>query len=109
MTTINLAELRGRELVPGYTARFVHTEHITMSYVDIAAGALLPEHSHPHEQISSIVEGRFELTIAGEAHVLEPGIVAVIPPNVPHSGRALSDCRIWDVFYPVREDYRDLQ
>lgn len=26
--------------------------------------------------------------------------------HVPHSGRALTDCRVIDVFYPVREDYR---
>ena len=34
------------------------------------------------------------------------GQVFVIPPDVPHSGRALTRCRVLDVFAPVREDYR---
>ncbi|NOY99054.1 MAG: cupin domain-containing protein, partial [Chloroflexi bacterium] len=37
---------------------------------------------------------------------LEPGAVAVIPPDVPHAGRAVTDCRIIDVFYPTREEYK---
>jgi len=46
------------------------------------------------------------MTVAGETRLLEPGMVAVIPPEARHSGRALADCYILDVFYPVREDYR---
>ena len=66
----------------------------------------MPEHNHPHEQVANVLDGRFELTIDGETRVLESGMVAIIPPNAVHSGRAISDCRILDVFYPIREDYR---
>ena len=54
-----------------------------------------------------VLEGEFELTVAGETKVLKPGQVAVIPSNVPHSGKALTKCYIIDAFYPVREDYRN--
>jgi quercetin dioxygenase-like cupin family protein len=54
-----------------------------------------------------ILEGEFELTVAGEIKILKPGQVAVIASNVPHSGKALTQCRIIDAFYPVREDYRN--
>ena len=37
---------------------------------------------------------------------MEPGEVAMIPPDAPRGGRALTDCRLLDVFSPVREDYR---
>ncbi len=46
------------------------------------------------------------MTLDGEVRQLEAGTVAVIPSNVKHSGLALSDCKITDVFYPVREDYK---
>jgi hypothetical protein len=36
---------------------------------------------------------------------LHPGQVVAIPSNVPHSGHAVSRCRILDVFQPVREHY----
>jgi quercetin dioxygenase-like cupin family protein len=106
MTLINLKDLEEKEVVPGYRARFVHTEAMTLAYWTIRAGAPLPEHTHPHEQVTTLLEGEFEFTLSGETHRLKPGKVVVIPSSVSHSGRAISDCRILDVFYPVREEYR---
>ena len=106
MGFVNLEDIAGKEIVPGFTARFVHSEYMTFSYWEVKAGAVLPEHSHPHEQVANLLKGKFEMTVAGETRILEPRMVAVIPPEAKHSGRALADCYILDVFYPVREDYR---
>ena len=94
-----------REVIPSFRAKMLHSANMTFAFWDIAAGGILPEHHHPHEQVAIPLEGHFELTIDGETSVLVPGMVAVIPSNARHSGRALSDCRICDVFYPIREDY----
>ena len=102
----NLDEITAREIVPGYLAKFVHAEGMTLAYWEVEAGAALPEHSHPHEQIANVLEGEFELTIAGESRILVPGQVAVIPGDVPHSGRAITACRLLDAFQPARDDYR---
>jgi len=48
----------------------------------------------------------FELTINDGTRKLGPGTVAIIPSNARHSGKAVTDCRIIDAFYPIREDYR---
>jgi quercetin dioxygenase-like cupin family protein len=101
-----LETLEPRELVPGHHGRFVHSEHTTHVYWQIEAGAKLPEHSHPHEQIVNMLEGTYELTVDGETFVLNAGEVLVIPGGAVHSGRAHTDCRILDVFSPVREEYR---
>ena len=106
MTFLTLKEIEEKEIVPGYRAKFVHSENMTLAYWDVDPGAALPEHSHPHEQIANVLEGRFELTVDGEPRVLEPGMVAVIPGGVPHSGKALTPCRLLDSFYPLREDYK---
>jgi quercetin dioxygenase-like cupin family protein len=103
----NLAEVAGQEPIPGFHAKFVHSANVTVSYWDVKAGAVLPEHAHPHEQISNMLAGEFELVVNGESCVLTANTVAVIPPEARHSGRALTACRIIDVFYPVREDYRE--
>jgi quercetin dioxygenase-like cupin family protein len=103
---LKLSELERKELLPGARARFVHSNSMTLAHWEFEAGVLLPEHSHPHEQITNVVDGEFELTIEGEPHRLEAGIVVVIAPNARHSGRAITDCRLFDVFYPVREDFR---
>ena len=94
------------EITRGFNARFVHTESMTIAFVEVDAGAELPQHAHLHEQVSTLMEGRFDLIINGEVQRLEPGDVCVIPSSVPHSGKAHTSCRIMDVFSPVREDFR---
>lgn len=106
MRMIELAQIPSKEVMTGYHARFVHSENMTLVYWDIEAGGELPEHSHRHEQVVNVLEGRFKLKVDGEISTLEPGTVIVIPPNARHSGVAVTDCRILDVFYPIREDYR---
>lgn len=106
MTFLALKDIEEKEIVPGYRAKFVHSDNMTLGFWDVDPGAELPEHSHPHEQIANVLEGRFELTVDGEPRVLEPGMVAVIPGGVPHSGKALTSCRLMDVFHPAREDYK---
>lgn len=106
MPFIELGDIPEKELLPGLRVRFVHSEKMTLAYWSIDEGAMLPEHSHPHEQVANVIEGHFELTVDGESRVLRPGSVVVIPPDATHSGKALGDCKIIDVFYPVREDYK---
>jgi len=107
MIVTDLEELTERVVPSGFRAKFVHSENVTVSYWTVKAGAALPEHAHPHEQITNMLEGTFEMIVDGEPQTLKANMVTVIPSNVSYSGTALTDCKIIDVFYPVREDYRD--
>ena len=106
MPFLDFAALPVRELAPGFRARLLHTAQMTVARVDVAAGAVLPEHAHPHEQITTLLAGDFELTVGGETRRLAPGAVVVIPGGVSHGARAFSDCQVLDVFQPPREDYQ---
>ena len=106
MSLVPIATLPVREIFPGFRARIVHTGRTSQSWIEIDAGASFPEHQHPHEQIVNVLEGELEVTAGGITHRLTPGQVLVIPGDVPHSGRAITDCRVLDVFAPTREDYR---
>jgi quercetin dioxygenase-like cupin family protein len=106
MPLVNLDAIAVREIFPGVRARIVHTDRTSQSWVELDAGASFPEHQHPHEQAVNVLAGTLELTVNGTTHVLTAGTVFVIPPNVPHAGRAVAPCRVLDVFAPVREDYR---
>ena len=99
-------DLERKHLIPGFAVQFVHGDSMTLAYWNIDAGAKLPEHSHPHEQICNVIEGEFELVIDGKAITLRAGAVGVIPSHAVHSGTALTDCRVIDAFSPVRDDYR---
>lgn len=94
-----------RQLIPGFHGQFVHTDNVTVAFWTVEAGAVLPEHSHIHEQVTSVLSGEFELTVAGETYRLLQDSVAVVPGNAVHSGKALTDCRLVDVFHPARPEY----
>jgi unsaturated pyranuronate lyase len=93
------------DIIPGYHSRLIHSATMTIAYVEVDAGAPLPEHAHFHEQVLNLLKGTFELVLGGETMRLEAGQVVVIPSRVPHSGRAITRCRIVDIFHPVREDF----
>ncbi|HMU48109.1 MAG TPA: cupin domain-containing protein [Chitinophagaceae bacterium] len=102
----NLNNIPYKELAPGILSKLVHGKKSTLSVVDIKQGSILPEHKHKHEQITFIVEGELEMMIKGKKYLLTAGSVHVIPSNFPHSAKAITDCRVIDVFSPVREDYK---
>lgn len=106
MPFLQVSDIKEKEMLPGFRARMHHAEHMTVSFWDVDAGASLPEHSHPHEQITAIIRGTFEMTVDGEKKIIKPGDVVIIAPYAKHGARALTDCHIMDVFSPVREDYR---
>ena len=95
-----------KQLAEGITGRYIHTEHNTIGYITVKKGAILPEHSHPHEQITQMVSGEFEMSIDGKTQILKAGSITVIPSHVVHGAKALTDCEIIDTFYPVREEYK---
>jgi len=105
-TIFDWQDLETRTVIPGFHGRFVHSGAMTFVLWKIDAGAVLPPHAHPHEQVVHQFEGELEVTVEGVTTVLKAGMVAVVPPHALHSGRALTDCRTMDAFYPRREDYR---
>lgn len=101
----NLPSLLSHEFMPGLEGKMIHTDKMTLAFWDIKEGAEVPEHSHPHEQVLQLKEGRFDLTVDGNKVPLVAGDVYVIKSNITHSGIALTDCKILDIFCPVRSDY----
>ena len=92
--------------MPGYYGKMVHSASMTWAFWDVEDQAEVPEHHHPHEQIMHVIEGSFEFTLDGNTQTYGPGDVVIIPSNVPHSGKALTPCRLMDIFSPAREEYR---
>lgn len=96
-----------KEIAPGIRIRTFWGDQMLLSIADLDANAMLPTHSHPHEQAGTVISGELELTIGGETRRLKPGEPFVIPGDVEHSGRAGdTPVRVMDVFSPVRQDYQ---
>ncbi len=103
---VALSAVKAKEIIPGYHGKMVHTASMTLAFWEVEEGASVPPHSHSNEQVMHVLEGTFEFTVNGITKVYGPGGLAVVAPNCVHSGRAITPCRLLDVFSPVREDYR---
>ena len=78
-----------------------------LAVVDLDANAIIPEHSHPHEQGGLVLEGTMAFTIAGETRQVKPGDLYIIPGGVSHGVQVgQRPARVMDIFSPVREEYQ---
>ncbi|WP_242155376.1 cupin domain-containing protein [Aestuariivivens sediminis] len=103
---IEITQIEPKEIIKGCKGRFIHAERFTVGFWEIEVGAVIPLHSHKHEQTTQVTEGEFEMTINGITNLYKAGSIVVIPSNVVHGGKAITNCTITDVFCPVREDYK---
>jgi quercetin dioxygenase-like cupin family protein len=101
-----VAEIPAHAPLPGIEMRAIGGEKVMLSFVDIAAGAHVPMHSHPHEQSGTVLEGSVLMVIGDETREIGPGDTYVVPPHVPH-GTVPTDraARVLDAFAPPREEY----
>ncbi|MBI3410060.1 MAG: cupin domain-containing protein [Planctomycetes bacterium] len=99
-------ERKRRTIFPGVNINTCAAEKMMLSYAELEAGAVVGEHSHPHEQVGLVISGKATFWIGGEEKTLGPGDMFRIPGNVKHRVVALEGLvRILDIFHPIREDY----
>ena len=95
------------EMLPGVVRRTLTAGERTMLIeVTLAQGAVVPSHSHPHEQIGYLASGRLLFEVGDERRELSPGDSWLVPSDVPHQVTALEASVAIDVFSPPREEYR---
>jgi quercetin dioxygenase-like cupin family protein len=82
-------------------------KNLMMMMLTVEPGIPTPPHSHPHEQIGYLLEGRGVLFSGGKSVEIEAGTSFLIPPHESHNFNALGSkpAIIIDVFSPPREDY----
>lgn len=62
-------------------------------------------HSHPHEQITYVLEGEFVFKIGNEEKIVKAGDVLYKQPNIEHGCLCLKKGKLIDIFTPIREDF----
>ncbi len=81
MPFIDISTIRPIEAVPGCRMRTPFGKNLMLSYLEMDEGAVVPLHSHPHEQGGMLLKGKIELTIGDEKRVCEAGSMFLIPPE----------------------------
>ena len=103
---LNIAQIPSKEIMPGYHGKLVHSETMSVAFWTVTKDAKVPEHSHMNEQIMHVMEGEFQFTLDGTTKTYYPGDIVIIAPNKKHSDKALTPCKLMDVFSPTREEYK---
>lgn len=98
-------------VVPGIKRKVIHFEGGTLVLNHLDPGNEPFPHDHPHEQISYIISGELDFTIAEVVHRLVQGDLLSVPPEATHYAVAVGDepCLNLDFFIPRREDYQASQ
>lgn len=102
MTVIDISQLKVIERLPGWRGRYFDSENMTFAHYEFDAGASIHEHFHPQEEVYEVIEGELELTISGVTRRLAPGYVGIVPPNAPHSIKAITSGKVIVIDYPLR-------
>jgi quercetin dioxygenase-like cupin family protein len=87
----------GRQMLNG--------DAMTLARITLAQGAIVPEHSHPNEQIATVLSGRLRFSLGDEEREVGAGESVLIAGDVPHEVEALEDSVVLDAFSPRREDW----
>jgi unsaturated pyranuronate lyase len=90
---------------PGWYGRYFHSASMTFAHYDFVQGSTIHEHFHPQEEVYEVIDGELEITIEGVIEIARAGMVAIVPSNVRHSVKALTDGRAIIVDYPLRGDF----
>lgn len=100
-------ELSRHTIFPGVAIETCSGENMMLSVVEFKPNAVVEEHSHPHEQVGMLLEGKAIFFIGAEQKTLGPGDLYTIPGHVKHKVIALDQAvKAFDIFCPIREEYR---
>jgi quercetin dioxygenase-like cupin family protein len=100
-------QIPAERLNPLVTRRVIHTTAMTVARLEIAKGAVVPPHSHIHEQIAMVERGALRFNLDGRMVLVSAGQALAIPSGVPHGVEALEDTQVIDLFTPRRQDWID--
>lgn len=103
---VRKADCSERRIFPGVTIYTAAGQQMMLSYVELEPGAVVEEHSHPHEQVGMLLDGEAHFFVGDENQVLRTGDMYRIPGGVLHRVVASEKgAKALDIFHPVREDY----
>ncbi len=95
-----------QELGGGVRRRVLsYNERIMAVEVCFERGAVGALHTHPHEQISYVLSGRFQYTEGESSSIISAGDSYAVASGVPHGVVCLEEGVLLDVFTPMREDF----
>jgi quercetin dioxygenase-like cupin family protein len=91
---------------PGIRRQMVIGKNIMVCRFTFDPFTVTPEHTHHHEQVTMVVQGKVKFIIDGAERIVSPGDVLHFPSNNRHGATMLDEeVVLIDIFSPIREDF----
>lgn len=90
----------------GIERQMVVGQNVMICRFRFAPFKVTPAHSHRHEQMSLIVQGKVKFILGEQERIVGPGDVLHFPSNFWHGATMLEEeVVLIDIFSPIREDF----
>jgi quercetin dioxygenase-like cupin family protein len=93
-------EIEADVITPSYSlgkGSSIKGETIEVALVTYPAGTEAKTHTHPNEQFQIVMKGKARYRVGGEAKVIGPGEIALMPANIDHEIEILEDLEVINV------------
>ena len=109
MSFYSLKEVPEEIVSPTLSRKIICGDKIMFVVWTVKPGGAVPLHSHPHEQLSYVLQGKAEVTLGDEKRVVGPGDLYHVPfqSNLKHEVKVVGDEPFVeiDIFHPIRQDF----
>lgn len=82
-----------------------YSDNMMCVEVRFETGTVAALHSHPHEQITYVVSGKFEFVVGDKTYIVSAGDSLYKQPDIVHGATCLEAGMLLDFFTPHREDF----
>lgn len=105
----DLNDFQFTELLPGANSRLINGHGVMLSFINMSPNIFFGHHSHPEEQVMTVLRGHSNQIVMDTIIRLNQGDVVDLPYNMVHGGTmGAKGCDAIDIFFPPRADYLEI-
>ena len=94
------------QTAPGITRQMVVGQNVMICRFTFDPFVVTDVHSHPHEQMTLVMQGKVKFTLDTEERTVSAGDILHFPSNHWHGATMLDEeVVLIDIFSPIREDF----
>jgi len=94
--------IAAKELEKGILIKSLSMEKNKLRHMVFEPGTLIPNHRHPEEVVTMILEGEMEVTVGEDTRRLKSGEVFQVPPDTDHSGQTFGNHVVAVSWSPIK-------
>jgi quercetin dioxygenase-like cupin family protein len=105
MKHINWDQVPAERVNDQFVRKLAWDGKVMIGRTDVEKGYVVPLHSHPNEQVTWVMSGKWRFHLEGKTVDVGPNEMIFIPANVEHTAEAVETLVAYDIFTPPREDW----